>query len=609
MHLALICALVALQDPAQALLIRNANVPEGAEVAEAWRAWREADGAAEIVIHAPADERVPRAVYERDIAGPVKIYLESAEGAGIRWLIPVYGVPLGIIEQPSLDGSSNPDQQRDEAAVDSELALLRASQTRTDGWIESPLFERATPLGAGDSLLGVIRLDGPTARIAASLPEKAVLAETFGAGGRSFLDTRGLTDTADGYGYRDVHMRTVRAAWDALGLAYDHDDAMEVVDPSARENFLHYYGWYAGDPSAWTGMPRFRTGAIAVHLHSSAAHTLRNARANWCAPLLAAGATATYGTVFEPYTIGFPYEGVLWDRVARGWSFGEAAVAAAQLVSWQAVFIGDPFYRPYAEGSAAAQIERRALMSVALAAWPQVPVVEPFPRFLPAWRGLGSRLDAISEHAGAGDEMSALAALDELLFLCRDWDFDAAFAKALAPALAADLRRELGELDKILVREPADPEALARFTRFGRAAAMFGLGERHAELGDKLRGRQEAVVEKALDAKRPGLKSGRLLRHWRALRRAERCTLSERAPEAALTRMALERDPEFGPALTGEAEESLIEALRTVDPLLRKENYREAEELLRSLDAEHPECPAKAGLREMLTRAAEHRAT
>ncbi len=607
MHLALLCSLAALQDPAQALLIRNANVPEGAEVADAWRAWREAPGAAEVVIRAPADERVPRAVYERDIAGPVRAYLESAAGAGIRWLIPVYGVPLGIIEQPSLDGSANTDQQRNEAAVDSELALLRESVTRTDGWSESPLFERATPLGAGDALLGVVRLDGPTARIAASLPEKAVLAETFGAGGRSFLDTRGLADTADGYGSRDVHMRTVRAAWDALGLPYDHDDALDVVDPSAREDFLHYYGWYAGDPSAWSGMPRFRTGAIAVHLHSFAAHTLRNERANWCAPLLAAGATASYGTVFEPYTIGFPYEGVLWDRVARGWTFGEAAVAASQLLSWQAVFIGDPFYRPYAEGFAAAQAERRARMAVALAAWPQAPVAEPFPHFLPAWRGLGARLDAIAERAGAGDEAAALTALDHLLFLCHGWGFDAAFAKALAPSLAADLKRELGELDKVLVKEPADPEALARFARLGRAAALFGLGERHAELGDKLRKRQDALVEKALAAKRPGRKSGRLLGHWRALRRAERCTLAERAPEAALTRFALEQDPEFGSALTGEAEESLTEALREVDPLLRQERYREAEEVLKRLDAEHPECPAKAGLREMRARAAERR--
>lgn len=591
------------QEPSRFLLLRNSSVPEGAEVVRAWRDWRGMPDAPELVLDLPSGERVPRAVYEREVAAPIREFLRSPAGAEVQWLIPVFGMPLGIDEQPGLDGARQTDQQRNEAAVDSELALVAATSVRTDGWVESPLFDRDRPLEAADELLGVIRLDGPTAAIAAALPAKAVLAETFGSGGRSFLDTRGLADEKDGYGFRDVHMRTVRAAWDRLGLAYDHDDVMDVVDVSARPDFLHYEAWYAGDPSAWRGRLRFRTGAIAVHLHSFAAHTLRDPRANWCAPLLAAGATATYGTVYEPYTIGFPYEGIFWDRLARGWSFGEAAVASSQLVSWQAVFIGDPLHRPYAEGFAEAQSERRLAMATALGSWPQAPVSAPFAAFPQIWSGLDARLRQIVHCAKSADTDGAVSALEALLFECRGWGFEDAFARALAPAVGPDLKRELGSLEQQLVRDPAQPAACERLARLAELAPLFGWGERHADLVQKVRKRQEDLVARVLDDAEPSVRSGRLLARWRALSRAGRCSLATRAPEAAAARQALEADADRGPALLEEAEASLQKALRDVDPLLRKERWAEARARLEQLDLEHPECPAKATLRELLGRA------
>lgn len=605
--LGLLAAAALLQDPAEFLLVRNASVKEGAAVAAAWRSWRGMEAAPEVLLRAPAEELIARGAYEREVAAPIRAFLATPEGARVRWLVPVYGVPLGILEQAGLDGTVSTEQQRNEAAVDSELALLRETTVKNGGWIESPLYDRDRPLDAADALLGVIRLDGPTAELAAGLPEKAVLAELFGPGGRSFLDTRGLTDENDGYGYRDVRMRTVRAAWERLGLAFDHDDLPEVIDPSARDDFLHYEAWYAGDPSAWRGRPRFRCGAIAVHLHSFAAHSLRNPFGYWVAPLLAAGATATFGTVFEPYTVGFPYEGIFWDRIARGWTFGEAAVASSQLVSWQAVFIGDPLYRPYGEDFAARQAERRAQMGAALRAWPQVPVDAPFAGFEPAWSGLDRRLRSIQAAAKSGDEAAAFTELEALLFLCRGWELEAAFAQALAPALAADLKRDLADLEKALGRDPADPAALGKMRARAEAARLLGLGERHAEVVDKARIRQIGLVEKALAEKTPGARSGRLLAHWRSLRRAERCEFAPRAAAAGAARAALEADAELGPPLQAEADEALTKALREVEPLLRKEKFAEAEALLLRLQDDHPPCPAQDGLRALLTQAAERR--
>ena len=110
-----------LQEPAEFLILRNANVKEGAEVAAAWRRWRAMESAPEILLRLPAEELIARGIYERDLAAPVRDFLATPEGARVRWLVPVFGVPLGINEQPGLDGTVRTEQQRNEAAVDSEL--------------------------------------------------------------------------------------------------------------------------------------------------------------------------------------------------------------------------------------------------------------------------------------------------------------------------------------------------------------------------------------------------------------------------------------------------------------------------------------------------------
>jgi uncharacterized protein (TIGR03790 family) len=594
-------ALALAQTAPAVLLLRNRNVPEGTAVVAAWRHWREQPDAPEFVVDAPAEEKISRAAFERDIADPLRAHLASEAGAGILWIIPVYGIPLGVVEQPGFDGSRREDVRRNEAAVDSELALLRRERVDHSGWTESPLFDRATPLTRADELLGVSRLDGPTAAIAAALVEKAVLAELFGGVGESFLDTRGLTDETDGYGQRDVFMRSVSASWTRLGLPFAHDDLAPVADLSGR-TLLHYQGWYAGDPSAWSGTPRFRTGGIAVHLHSFAALTLRDPRAHWTGPLLAWGATASLGTVFEPYTIGFPYEAVFWDRLAQGWTFGEAAAASSALLSWQAVFVGDPLWRPFGD-DAEACAQRRTAFAEALRAWPQTPEAPAFPRFELAHRAFDARLLQIRQAAAGKLREQAWSAFDNLLYLCEGWDFAPALTAALTPTLGAQLLQNFKELERTLARDAADRRALQELNALRSVAAAFGWGARHAALIAACTERQISLVEKAL-AKRPPLpRSGRILEHWQELRAAEGCTFAPRAPEAAAARLALEADPEVIAPLRAEADKALAKGLREADQLLRRERAAEAQSLLEVLDHDHPDCPAKGELRYLLGQA------
>jgi len=111
-----------------------------------------------------------------------------------------------------------------------------------------------------------------------------------------------------------------------------------------------YMGWYdqhvsgAFEPATVEFVP----GAFAYHLHSFSAASVRDKRRGWVGPLLARGATVTMGCVDEPYLTGTPDVAMFTSRfVFNGYSFGEAAYACQQVLSWQTTVVGDPLYRPF----------------------------------------------------------------------------------------------------------------------------------------------------------------------------------------------------------------------------------------------------------------------
>jgi uncharacterized protein (TIGR03790 family) len=235
---------------------------------------------------------------------------------------------------------------RDWASVDGDLALIRIGEYDIDGVVDNTnyYFNKDAEISLEHKVVLVTRLDGPTKDIAKGLVEKAIIAETLGAEGQSFLDTRGIT-ADNGYGQRDKIMKKVGDVWTANEIPYYHDDEGKVVDLSTRQ-ILHYYGWYAGTQKP-KGDVKFRTGGVDIHLHSFSGATVRTTKKNWVGKLLSWNATCAYGTCYEPYTVGFPYEQIFWDRLCKGYTFAEAGQMANQLLSWQAVFCGDPLYRPY----------------------------------------------------------------------------------------------------------------------------------------------------------------------------------------------------------------------------------------------------------------------
>jgi hypothetical protein len=115
---------------------------------------------------------------------------------------------------------------------------------------------------------------------------------------------------------------------------------------------------------------RFRRGAVAMHLHSFSAEQMRNPNANWSAALLARGAAATVGNVYEPYLTFTHRFDILQQRLLDGFTFAEAAASAVSGYSWQAIALGDPLYRPFAriDGPTDIRPEDRDYVAIRLAA-------------------------------------------------------------------------------------------------------------------------------------------------------------------------------------------------------------------------------------------------
>src|SRR5207342_2569310 len=110
-----------------------------------------------------------------------------------------------------------------------------------------------------------------------------------------------------------------------------------------------YAGWYQGEVCGpfVRSTVEFMPGAIAYHLHSFNATSIRTPSQHWVGPLLAKGATITMGSVNEPYLQGTPDLAVFFSRLfINGFSFGEAAYCCQAWLSWQNTMIGDPLYRP-----------------------------------------------------------------------------------------------------------------------------------------------------------------------------------------------------------------------------------------------------------------------
>lgn len=194
---------------------------------------------------------------------------------------------------------------------------------------------------------------------------QALMARGLAADGSLPVGTGYLLRTADtARSVRYTDFQGLPAAWSRLP-----DVALRYVDSSAAGSAQSLAG--AGDVLFYfTGLAsvarldsnRFLPGAVADHLTSFGGVLPAGNGQMPATAWLAAGATASYGTVEEPcnYTEKFPKASVLIDHYLRGATVIEAYWKS---VAWpgQGLFVGEPLARPW-PGAASAVIESGELV-------------------------------------------------------------------------------------------------------------------------------------------------------------------------------------------------------------------------------------------------------
>ncbi|MGB0579928.1 MAG: TIGR03790 family protein [Limisphaerales bacterium] len=318
----------------------------------------------------PEAEEISREEFATQLQKPLLAELEKrglmtfkdnkVSASKLRYLTLCHGVPLKIKRDPNWkepNSAQLPEELRtkNEAAVDSELAWLprlKMGGTPLNSAIGNAFYNSKAiySFHATNGILMVGRIDAPNATLAKRLVDFAINAETNGFWGQAYIDMRGVKTKKLAIG--DEFIRGVGVATKKYGL----DTTIDNQDATFPKGFpmSHigvYAGWYADSitgPFAERKV-EFLPGAIAYHLHSFSAETIRDENKRWVAPMIVQGATATMGNVYEPFLAGTPDAGIFVDRMLNyGFSLGEAAYASQKSLSWMTTVVGDPMYRPCA---------------------------------------------------------------------------------------------------------------------------------------------------------------------------------------------------------------------------------------------------------------------
>ena len=381
------CPALAAVSPESVAVLYNSAVPESRKLAEIYRLARGIPVENLIALEMPTTADISRENFEKSILKPLRREFEARrwwkrqfEGGGvtlpvvnkIQVLVTMRGVPLRIQPGPAKAATTpqDPVAGRNDASVDSELAMFGVEGVPTDGVLQNKFYKSEKSFAdAGMPFLTLIaRIDAPTFATCERMIRDAVEVEKTGLWGRAYVDI------ANKFPQGDEWLEAVVKAISLAGIPTVVDrfnDTLPKNYPMTDASL--YYGWYDHHVSGPFLNLRFqfRKGAVAMHLHSFSAEQLSDGAKNWSGPLLQAGAAVTVGNVYEPYLHLTHDFGTLHQRLLAGFTWVEACWMAMPVTSWQGVVLGDPLYQPFLhfDGSGVKQdadIEFRALRAAAM---------------------------------------------------------------------------------------------------------------------------------------------------------------------------------------------------------------------------------------------------
>lgn len=352
---------------AATVVVYNRQAPDSVALAYFYAKGRQISFDHLVGLECSNEEEISREEYNQTITEPLrKIFQDRswwvlpkdgqspAHGSRIHFVALIRGVPLKIRASSPSPGEGVDNNQigsDNKASVDSELSLLGVPSRRIGGPANNPYFQSFKSIleVKGPPILLVGRLDGPTPDIVRRMITDAVETEKSGLWGRAYVDSANQkgADLAQGDMWLKNAVRDLRRV--GIPVVYDTESALFPAGFPMNDCIL-YYGWYAGGATGPFTDPNFAfaRGAVAIHIHSFSASTLRSAEANWVAPLLSKGAAASLGNVYEPYLQFTTQIDLFNDRLIHGFTLAESAYMATRVLSWMGVVVGDPLYRPYA---------------------------------------------------------------------------------------------------------------------------------------------------------------------------------------------------------------------------------------------------------------------
>ncbi|MEP6955339.1 MAG: TIGR03790 family protein [Chthoniobacterales bacterium] len=368
------------------VVVFNSSVPESVELAKFYAQKRGIALDHLIGLRCAREEEISRENYDTTIRDPLREIFRKRgwwqiESGGDRSTITtgtiyfvalIKGMPLKIRPTEAYPGDKvnpGPLGNRNDASVDSELAMLARVSPEISGAVVNPYFQsyRAVTEVQNAPFLLVCRLDAPSVGTVRQMITDGIEAERNGLWGRAYVD--GAHNTGGGLEVGDRWLSEIPAQLRKIGVpvVYDNEPAI-FPEGYPMSDCALYYGWYAAGVAGPFAQPSFRftRGAVAVHIHSFSASTLRDPAANWVGPLLTKGAAASIGNVYEPYLQLTTNLSVFNDRLVHGFTFAESAYMATPALSWMAVMVGDPLYRPYAS---ALQIDVRRAQAAGGSDW------------------------------------------------------------------------------------------------------------------------------------------------------------------------------------------------------------------------------------------------
>jgi uncharacterized protein (TIGR03790 family) len=351
------------------IVVFNQDVPESVELAKFYAQKRGIARDHLVGLSVSRTEEISRDEYDTMIRNPLRAVFKERKwwtlneprggpvtiaSNSIRFVALMKGMPLKIRAADNYPGDkpgAAPIANRNDASVDSEIATLGAFTDQISGALPNPFFKsyRAMVEADNSAVLLVCRLDAPDIATVRRMIVDAIETEKNGLWGRAYID--GAHNTGPGLGLGDKWLAEIQTQLQKAGVPVIYDDLPAIFpDGYPMTDCALYFGWYADKISGPFNQFdfQFAPGAIAVHIHSFSANTLRDQQANWAGPLLTKGAAATIGNVYEPYLQLTSNLNVFSDRLLHGFTFAESSYMSVQSLSWMSVMVGDPLYRPYA---------------------------------------------------------------------------------------------------------------------------------------------------------------------------------------------------------------------------------------------------------------------